>query len=68
MYEYAFIHLDSDENFLLYQMFPRELIPIDAHATIGSMGIVGPLAVEFSPEYPDPLSYLDEVMSLFYCI
>ena len=68
VYEYAFIHLDSDENFLLYQMFPQELIPIDAHATIGSMGIVGSLTVEFSPEYPDPLSFLDEVMSLFYWI
>lgn len=44
-------------------MFPRELIPFDTGETIGSMGIVGTLAVEFSSDYPYPLSYLDEVMS-----
>jgi len=39
-------------------MFPRELIPIDANESVGTLGITGPLAVEFSPDYPDPLSYL----------
>ena len=63
VYEYVFAHLDADENFLVYRMFPRELIQFDTDETIGSMNIMGPLAIEFSPDYPDPLSYLDEVMT-----
>ena len=58
LYEIIFAVATVNKPFTMFQCYPRVEVPVSEETTIESLGIKGPLVVEYSDDSSDPVNYL----------
>ena len=58
LYEILFAVITVTAPFTIFQCYPRIKVPVSEEVTIDSLGIEGPLVLEYYDDSPDPLKYL----------